>query len=156
MTDQGRLARACRLLVKVELFDRAKGRFNLDAILDTGAPFSVFPFSVWNKNNLSWNPLGSQMFTLQGQLDPDAMKWLGISCELAFTQIALVDEAGRSSRSFRVIAKFVQTPLPVRFESDILLGYHFLMDNRLTLTLNPAVRTTAGKLANVVGSLLIP
>ncbi len=156
MTDQGRLARACRLLVDVELFDRVQGRFRPPAILDTGAPFSVFPFSFWNKRNLAWTPLGSQLLTLQGQPDPDAMNWLGIPCNLAVTSIALVDEAGQKSRPLRVIAKFVRAPLPGRFEKDIILGYNLLLDNRLTLTVNPASRATAGKFANVVGFLTIP
>ncbi|MGH7226179.1 MAG: hypothetical protein ACRELF_23435, partial [Gemmataceae bacterium] len=101
MTDQGRLARACRLLVEMELFDRMRGWFRQDAILDTGAPFSIVPFSLWNGRNLSWTPLGSQLFTSQGRPDPDALKWLGVSCELGVTHIALVDETNRASRSLR-------------------------------------------------------
>jgi hypothetical protein len=156
MTDQGRLARACRLVVGIEFFNRVHGPRRRHAILDTGAPFSVIPFSLWNGQNLSWTPLGSQMLTFQGQPDPDALKWLGVSCEFGVTHFALVDETNRASRSLRVVGKFVRSPLPARFEKDVILGYNFLMDNRLTLTLNPASRVTLGKLANVVGSLNIP
>ncbi len=155
MTDQGRLARACRLVVKMELFDRVRGRFTQDAILDTGAPFSVFPFSLWNGNNLSWTPLGSQMLTLQGQADPEALKWLGLSCELGVIQIALLDETNQHTRPLRAIAKFPLSAPPGRFKQDIILGYNFLMDNPITLAVNPASRTTVGNLANVVGFLTV-
>jgi len=155
MTDQGRLARACRLLVQIDLFDRVRGHITRDAILDTGAPFSVFPLSVWNGNNLSWTPLGSQILTPQGQLDPDALKWLGIACELGVIQVALLDELLQPTRSLRAIAKFPQSALPARFERKVILGYHFLMDNPITLTVNPASPATVGKLANVVGFLTV-
>ena len=155
MTDQGRLARACRLLVEGEFFDRVRGRFRHIAILDTGAPFSVFPFSFWNKRNLSWTPLGSQLLTAQGQSVPDALKWLGLSCDLGVIPIALVDETNRPTRALHVIAKFVHAPLPSRFEKDVILGYNFLLDNALTLTVEPASRAGVGNLANVVGSLTL-
>ena len=155
MTDQGRLARACRLLVRIELFDRVYGRFQQDAILDTGAPFSLFPFFVWNSQNLNWTPLGSQLLTAQGQSVPDALKWLGISCDLGVTQITLVDETNRPTRFLRTIAKFPRAPLPVRFEKATILGYGFLLDNALTLTVEPASRASVGNLANVVGSLAL-
>lgn len=156
MTDQGRLARACRLLVEMELFDRMHGRFRQDAMLDTGAAFGVFPFSLWNSHNLSWTPLGSQMLTLQGHPDPDALKWLGISCELGAAQIALIDETNRPSRPLRIVGKFVRSPLPARFEKYVILGYQFLMDNSLTLTVEPASRASIGNIANVVGFLTVP
>lgn len=155
MTDQGRLARACRLVVQMELFNRVRGRFTQDAILDTGAAFSVFPFTVWNDNNLSWTPLGSQMLTLQGQPVSEALKWLGIPCELGAIQIALLDEMRQPTRPLRVIAKFPRSALPARFEKDTILGYNFLMDNPITLTVNPASRASVGNLANVVGFLTV-
>jgi hypothetical protein len=154
-TDQGRLAQACRLLVQMELFDCVCGRFQRDAILDTGAPFSVFPFSRWNGSHLSWTPLGSQMFTPQGQPAPGAPKWLGISCQLRVTQIALVDEMNRSTRSLQVIAKFVRAPLSTRFEKIVILGYSFLMGNSMILTVNPASRASVGNIPNIVGSLTV-
>ena len=139
----------------MELFDRLRGRIRRDAILDTGAPFSVFPFSLWNGQNLSWTPLGSQILTMQGQPVPDALKWLGISCDLGVTQITLVDETNRPTRALHAIAKFVHAPLPSRFEKDVILGYNFLLDNALTLTVEPASRAGVGNLANVVGSLAL-
>ena len=155
VTDQGRLARACRLLVGVEFVDRVRGRIKRNAVLDTGAPFSVIPFSLWNGQNLSWMPLGSQMLTLQGQSDPDALKWLGVSCEFGITQFSLLDESKRASRSLQVVGKFVQSPLPPQFEKLVILGYNFLLDNDLTMRVEPASRTTVGSLANVVGFVTI-
>lgn len=156
MTDQGRLARACRLVVGIEFFNRVHGPIQRDAVLDTGAAFSVIPFSLWNGQNLSWTPLGSQMLTLQGQPDPDALNWLGVSCEFGVTNIALVDETSRASRSLRVLGKFVRSPLPPRFEKDVILGYGFLRDNALAVTLKLASRVSVGNLANVVGFLTLP
>ncbi len=155
MTDQGRLARACRLVVQMELFDRVHGRFRADAILDTGAPFSVFPYYFWNGQNLSWIPLGSQMLTASGQPDLDTLKWLGVPCELGVIQIALLDERLQATRSLRAIAKFPQFALPMRFEKKIVLGYNFLTENAITLNLTPASRGTVGNLANVVGFLTV-
>jgi hypothetical protein len=37
----------------------------------------------------------------------------------------------------------------------VLLGNGFLLDNPVTMTVNPASRATVGNLANVVGSLTI-
>jgi hypothetical protein len=96
------------------------------------------------------------MRTLQGQPDPDALKWLGVSCEFGVTYLALVDEMNRASRSLRVLAKFVRAPLPARFEKNVILGYQILMDNALTATIEPASRATVANIANVVGFLTVP
>jgi hypothetical protein len=155
MTDQGRLARARRLVVQMELFDRVRGRFRQTGIIDTGAPFSVFPFSIWNGQNVSWIPLGSQLLNSQGRPDPEALKWLGVPCDLGEIQVVLLDEMQRRTRSLRVIAKLPHSAVPSHLEKDILLGYNFLADNGLTLTLHPASHTTAGSLTDVVGFLTV-
>jgi hypothetical protein len=64
-----------------------------------------------------------------------------------------VDETNRRSHSLRMVAKLPRSPLPSNEEKKIILGYNFLADNRLTLTLHPATRTTVGALADVVGFL---
>jgi hypothetical protein len=55
----------------------------------------------------------------------------------------------------RLIAKLPQAILPGYMEKVAILGYNFLMDNPITLTVNPASRATAGNLANVVGFLTV-
>ena len=95
------------------------------------------------------------MLTLRGQPDPDALKWLGVSCEFGVTQIALVDETNQPSRSLRVVGKFVRSPLPAQSERVVILGYNFLMDNSITLAVNPASRATIGNIANIVGFLTL-
>ena len=39
---------------------------SFSCIVDTGAPFSVLPFSLWQSCNVQWNPLGQQL-TCQGR-----------------------------------------------------------------------------------------
>ena len=49
------------------LFTTATGALaSFSCIVDTGAPFSVLPFSLWQSYNVQWNPLGQQL-TRQGQ-----------------------------------------------------------------------------------------
>jgi hypothetical protein len=156
MTDQGRLARACRFIVRVAFTDQIRGKFWRDAILDTGAPFSVLPYSLWHGQNLACSPLGSQFLTPSGQPDPEALKWLGIACEFGETKAALVDEAPRHSRALRLIAKLPLSVLASHLEGEIILGCNFLADNSLTLTVHPGSRTTAGSFLNVVGFLTLP
>jgi len=156
MTDQGRLARARRPFVQVEFTDQVQGYFRRAVMVDTCAPFSVLPYSLWHDKNLWWQPLGSQLQTLTGQPDPEALKWCGVPCLLAETQAVLVDEAGQRSRFCRMVAKFLTTLLPRQLESSIILGYNFLFDNSITMKLHPASPITVGSFSNVVGFLTVP
>jgi hypothetical protein len=156
MTDQGRLARACRFVVRMEFADQTRGMFEKDVIINTGAPFSVLPYSLWHQRNLACSPLGSQFMTLSGQPDPEALKWFGVACEFGETRAALVDEASRRSRPLRLIAELPRSVVASHLEGEIILGCNFLADNSLTLTVHPGSRTTAGSLLNVVGFLTLP
>jgi len=153
MTDQGRLARARRFVVQVELVDQVRGPFRLRPTIDTGAPFSVIPYSVRRKHNLWYNPLGNEWMTLDGEPAPAASLWLGIPCEFGEVTVTLVDNLNNRSRSLRVAAKLPRSPVPSHMETTVLLGYNFLADNNLTLTVHPGSRTTIGSIANVVGFL---
>jgi hypothetical protein len=155
MTDQARLARACHLFVRMVLSDPIRGSFETKPRLDTGAPFSIIPYSLWHGRNLSWSPLGSQFLSLGGRIDPTALTWLGVPCTFGELKVVLRDEADQPSRPLRLIAKLPQAVLPGHMEKVAILGYNFLMDNYITLTVNPTSRTTAGNLANVVGFLTV-
>jgi hypothetical protein len=108
MTDQGLLARACHVFAEMVFSGQAGPTPRQNVRIDTGAPFSVVPNSVWAGQGLSWQALGSQFLTLQGQLRPDALKWLGVPGQFGETKVFLVDEGnnrlaccGRSRRTWR-------------------------------------------------------
>src|SRR5262249_24963576 len=155
MTDHARLARARRLIVRVEFINQVHGKLQQEAMLDTGAPFSVVPFSVWHGFNLACSPLGSQFATLEGKVDDSALKWQGVPCQFGEVVTHLLDEADNRSRPLRMIAKLPRSPVMLHMESIVVLGYSFLADNNLTLTLHPGSRTTVGSLTDVVGFLRI-
>lgn len=153
MTDQARLARACRPLVKTQFVSRTGGPFECPALIDTGAPFSVVPFSIWNDENLAWQLLGHQLLTLAGQLDQEALTWLGVPCYFGEVRVALLDESKKRTRSLHLIGKLPCAATSSHLESQVILGYNFLADNSLTLILHPASKQTIGSLANVAGFL---
>lgn len=156
MTDQGRLARACRPYVRMEFNDQVQGRFRLAVMVDTCAPFSVLPYSLWHDKNLWWQPLGSQFLTPTGQPDPKALTWCGVPCLFAETRAVLVDETDQYTQPLRMVAKFLTSRLPPRLESNVILGYNFLLDNSIIMKLHPASPITVGAFADVVGFLTIP
>lgn len=156
MTDQGRLARACHAYSEMDFSIRAGTSLRQQVRVDTCAPFSVVPYSVWAGHDVSWQPLGSQFLTPQGQVKSDALKWLGIPCQFGETKVFLVDEGERRTRPLRLVAKFPQRPVAPHMENVILAGYNFLTDNALKLTLDPATRLTVGPWPDVVGFLTVP
>lgn len=155
MTDQARLARACHLFVRMVFSDGVQGPFKENVRLDTGAPFSILPYTLWHGRNLVCTPLGNQFLTLGGRLVPTALTWLGVPCVLGEIKVVLIDEADQPSRPLRLIAKLPQSVLPGHMERVALLGYNFLLDNPISLSVDPASRVQAGPLANVVGFLTL-
>ncbi len=156
MTDHGRLARACHAFTDMEFVSRTEAPFRKDVRVDTAAPFSVVPFSVWSGHNVPWLPLGSQLLTLQGLAQPDALKWLGVPCEFGEATVVLLDEGRNRTRPMRLVAKFPQRPVATHMEDVVLAGYNFLTDNAIKLTLDPASRLTVGPFTDVVGFLTAP
>jgi hypothetical protein len=156
MTDLGRLARACFPRVDGQCWDTAGLPIDLSFRLDTCAPFSILPFSVWDTNQLRWQLLGNDLLTLDGQSASGALRWMSARCVLAETSVCLYDEFNQTSRPLRVVAKLVQRPIPSPYETIPLLGYNFLTDNSLTVTLHPHQHMTAGRFADIVGYLTIP
>jgi hypothetical protein len=153
MTDHARLARARRFVVQAEFVDQVHGPFRMHPMIDTGAPFSVIPFSIRHRPKLEYTPLGDLFTTLEGEPEPSALAWLGVPCELGEVKVTLVDELKNRSRSLRMVAKLPRSPVASHMEKTVVVGCSFLADNNLTLTLHPASRTTLGSLTDVVGFL---
>jgi hypothetical protein len=92
MTDASRLARASYLRVRLEWLT-TRGALQGDARLDTGAPFSILPYTLWHDQYLPWQVLGQQLLTLGGTPLPRALTWQGIPCHFGVAQVRLVDES---------------------------------------------------------------
>ena len=88
-TDHGRLARACYLRVTAVFATRSGGDVERGMRIDTGAPFSIVPYSLWHDVDLSWQPLGTEFYTPAGVRDPDALAWLGVPCLFGLLQVRL-------------------------------------------------------------------
>ncbi len=119
-------------------------------IVDSGAPFSVLPYSLWHDRNLAWTPLGRRL-RRQGGQGSDPLKWQGVNCSLGQTSVSLIDR--RTSLQvgpFFLVAKFVDRPLPeARLEMIAVLGMNFLADNDLRFVLD-------GVGGNLVGYVSAP
>ncbi len=147
-TDLGVVVRARRSYLTFEFTDGGGNPFQNLAIIDTAAPFSVLPFTLWHVNKLAWQRLGTHL-TRKGKPDLAALTWLGVPCELGETQVVLVDRAaGIRSRPLRLLAKFALSRAPSHAEKEALLGDSFVLDNSLTLTMK-------GLAGQLVGSLTV-
>jgi hypothetical protein len=126
------LARAWRPYVVAEFTALDGSFFRYSLIVDTGAPFSVLPFSLWHDQYLSWQALGNQ-FLVGGQPDIAALAWLGVPCQFGETQVRLLDErTGTRSSSLTLRAKFPVATVPYHMEKEALAGNNFVIDNYLT------------------------
>jgi len=155
-TDHGRLARACYLRVTAVFATRSGGDVERGMRIDTGAPFSIVPYSLWHDVDLSWQPLGTEFYTPVGVRDPDALAWLGVPCLFGLLQVRLQDEFDQRSKPLRLVAKLPLRAARSHLERAALIGCSFLADNSLTMTVAPHRRTNAGALRNIVGHLTVP
>jgi hypothetical protein len=143
--ESGETVRAWRPYVVIELTGTGGIVFRKSAMVDSGAPFSVIPFSLWHDQHLAWQPLGSQ-FVRAGEPDPAALSWLGVPCQFGQTQVCLFDEqVGTRSARLHLRAKFPSAIVPSHAEKEVILGCNFLVENALTLTMRGGV----GKLGGV-------
>jgi hypothetical protein len=156
VTDQARLARARYLRVTVDLLNEFGVGLQRDMRIDTGAPFSIVPYSLWHLRQLSWQLLGTELYTQAGQLDLTALTWQGVPCSFGELRIRLVDEFQQRSRMLRLVAKLPIRPVALHAENIALLGCNFLVDNSLPMMINPARRTNAGIFTNIIGHLTVP
>jgi hypothetical protein len=115
------------------------GTIPFSCIVDTGAPFSVLPYSLWHDRNLAWTPRGRRLTPQGGQVS-DPLKWQGEDCSLGDTSVSLIDrQTSVQTGPFLLVAKFVDRPLTdARLEVIAVLGMSFLADNDLRLVLDGA------------------
>lgn len=152
VSDQHVAVRAWRAYAEV-LFTTATGALaNFSCIVDSGAPFSVVPFSLWQSYNVQWNPLGKQLSRQGGSPAPTTLKWQDVDCSLGVTQVHLSDPrtGTRTSQPYIVVAKFAsQRSQHSHLELFAVLGMNFLKDNGLRLQLD-------GTGADLDGYLTVP
>jgi hypothetical protein len=142
-TDMGFVVRAIRSYVTIEFTDSVGNILERLAMVDSGAPFSVVPYSLWHEQNLNWNPLASQFLRSDNQVDVAALTWQGVPCRLGEIPIRLVDQQGDArSRPLLLTAKFALSQIRTSLEKEVILGDSFIVDNLLTLSL----RGIGGKL----------
>jgi hypothetical protein len=133
------------------LFITATGALaTFSCIVDTGAPFSVLPFSLWQSYNVQWNSLGQRLIHQGGRPAPKALKWQDVDCSLGVTHVHLSDPrtGTKTSHPFLVVAKFAsQRSQHSQLESFAVLGMNFLADNNLRLELDGTGADLAGYLS---------
>jgi hypothetical protein len=149
-TEQNVAVCAWRAWANALFFTPGGGTVPCFCIVDSGAPFSVLPYSLWHDRNLSWTPRGRRLIR-QGVQMAEPIKWQGEDCSLGDTSLSLIDRQTNSETGpFLVVAKFVDRRLSdARLEMIALLGMNFLADNDLRLVLD-------GARGNLVGAVSVP
>lgn len=163
--DDMHSVRAYRLIAYLGLNGKSLPQDSIEVAIDTGAPFSVLPYGIWAHGNLEMQlPPGRSLRTVvagaPGPEVPEELTWLGVQCVMGHLRASLVDEGGRRSQSFTMLAKLPLAPLRPSLEKLILLGQHFFAFNRLALLAQPgrafSVQWHDGKQRSVVGWIAAP
>jgi hypothetical protein len=145
-TDQGILVRAVRSCVELELVTADGSTVGRLALVDSGAPLSVLPYTLWHEQGIAWQALGNTLFR-DDKPDPAALTWRGIPCQLGETQVRIVDWAKEvRSSPLRLRAKLPLRKGASNWESQTILGFDFLVANATTLTLRGGARGLDGVL----------
>jgi hypothetical protein len=146
VSDVGYHLRGWRTRANVQFVAAGGIRVPFWCIVDSGAPVSILPHSLWSGRNLHWNNVGNQLLDSAGQAVPDALSWMGLPCHLGETTVYLVDvAAGLRTGPHLLVARFVRQPFPThqgKLEKFALLGQNFLVDNGI----NFSTETSAGSL----------
>jgi len=139
---------ATRVFADLQFATNTAAPIRLACVVDSGAPLSVIPFSLWHDRQLQWTSLGAQL-SVQGRPVQDALTWQGIYCDLGCTRVELCDiAAGLLAGPYLVIGKFAHNPHPQpEIENLLILGVNFLTDNFLEIKLD-------GKPGSLVATLL--
>ena len=151
VSDQNASGSAWRAHAETLFTTSTSSLASFSCIVDTGAPFSVLPFSLWQSCNVQWSPLGQQL-TCHGRPAQGVLKWQDVDCSLGATYVQLIDlQTGmKVSRPFLVVAKFAsQRSQHPHLELTAVLGMNFLTDNNLRLELD-------GTGVDLVGYFSIP
>jgi hypothetical protein len=111
-SDQNVGVSAWRACVDALFLTPSGASISFSRIVDTGAPFSVLPYSLWRDRNLAWTPRGRYL-TRQGSQVSDALTWQGEDCSLGETSVSLIDRhTSTQTGPFLLLAKFVDIRLP--------------------------------------------
>jgi hypothetical protein len=146
-TDRGEVVRASRPYVWLECFIQAGERFQWLAQVDSGAPFSVLPYTLWSENQLAWHSLGDTLFRGDQPL-PGSLIWQGVACRFGEMAVRLLDPTTATRSGPLLLAgKFALAAVPSFVEREPLLGQNFWIDNSLTLTLKGIAGAMTGQLA---------
>jgi hypothetical protein len=128
---------AWRAYARARFLDAGGSEVAYSCTVDSGAPLSVVPYSLWHDRNLQWQHLGVQL-TRNGKVVPNALDWLGVACHLGTTRMYLLHPGtGTKTGPFLVVGKFAQArQARTEYELTAILGLNFLTDNFGNLTLN--------------------
>jgi len=147
LTDRNVAVSARRVFVEPRFVTTTGMRVPYRCILDTGAPFSVLPYTLWHGRNLQWNFLGTQL-SKQGNHLPEKLDWHGVPCTLAETSAHLIDSQGALLGPFLTVAKLASRRQPTtQLESMALFGMNFLADNDLQVVLKAMGGNVVGHLS---------
>jgi hypothetical protein len=147
-TELGVVATARRAYAAFEFSDRNGNTFQRYAAVDSGAPFSVLPFSLWHDKNIPWQPLGSQ-FLRDQKPNPTALTWFGVPCQFGQAHVFLLHRPpGIRSKLLSLRAKFPVARVAAPAEKEAILGQSFLVENLIT-------QTTRGGVTGLDGVFLV-
>lgn len=124
LLEKGIILRLVRLIGILRFKINSGWSNGYDAIIDTGGPISIIPYSIWEKANI--NLLSSEIITLQGI---SSSKDVGIKGRIGEIKCALVDE--RHTSPVLTIKAYLllndDHPLIIGFE-DILTQARLVSD----------------------------
>lgn len=149
VSDRNAHVSAWRAYVEIYFSTKLNAFAPFACIIDSGAPFSVIPYSFWQTYRVIWNPLGQQLAHQNGTAAPNSLRWQDVSCTLGVSNVHILDQytGKKTSRQFIVVAKFADH-LSQQNHINMLaiLGMNFLADNGLRLELDGTGNSMAGKL----------
>jgi len=149
-SDQNAIVEARRIYARTNFTAQSGADVYFRSIVDSGAPFSVLPHSLWHQQKLRWTRLGGTALTRVALPATEQLIWQGVACELGETNVFLLDLAsGVQTGPHRVVGKFVQQSVAGEFETTALLGLNFLADNAIRF----AVEGTG---ASLTSHLIVP
>lgn len=149
-SDQQVLVEARRVYARTHFISQNGAEVYFRSIVDSGAPLSVLPYSLWHQQSLRWTRLGGATLTRVGLPATEQLVWQGTPCELGETTVFLLDLAsGVQTGPHRVVGKFVQQPVSGESETTALLGLNFLVDNAIRHALE-------GTGSSLSASLVVP
>jgi hypothetical protein len=152
VSDLGTAVRVWQPYVHVQFVTRNGTLVPRQCLVDSGAPLSVIPSSLWHGRDVLVTALGTQLaLTQTGTAAPEALLWMGAPCDLGETAIFLLDpDSAIRTGPHRMIAKLVRLPFTGRqksLERMMLLGEGFLADNDIGLVKQSTVGILTGHLS---------